>query len=126
MAFHLLERDRSGARHLAEMLVAAADNIGHCNRCRTLSEHERCHLCANPKRDESQLCVVETPAEVLAIEQAIDYRGLYFVLGGRLSPLDGIGPVSAFSPKGPCPLGMGNFHHKKKDESHGYRKDVSS
>ncbi|MCF6355837.1 MAG: recombination mediator RecR [Candidatus Polarisedimenticolaceae bacterium] len=92
MAFYLLERDRSGARHLAEMLVAAADHIGHCNRCRTLSEDERCHLCANPKRDESQLCVVETPAEVLAIEQAIDYRGLYFVLGGRLSPLDGIGP----------------------------------
>ncbi len=92
MAFHLLERDRSGARHLADLLVAAVDNIDHCNRCRTLSESEICHHCANPKRDDSLLCVVETPAEVLAIEQAIDYRGLYFVLGGRLSPLDGIGP----------------------------------
>ncbi len=92
MAFHLLERNRSGARHLATTLAAAADGIGHCSRCRTLSEQELCHLCANPKRDGRQLCVVETPAEVLAIEQAIDYRGLYFVLGGRLSPLDGIGP----------------------------------
>ena len=92
MAFYLLERDRSGARHLADMLITAVDKIGHCSRCRTLSESEICHHCANPKRDDSQLCVVESPAEVLAIEQAIDYRGLYFVLGGRLSPLDGIGP----------------------------------
>ena len=92
MAFYLLERNRSGARHLADMLVEAVDKIGHCNRCRTLSESEICHHCANPKRDKSQLCVVETPAEMLAIEQAINYRGLYFVLGGRLSPLDGIGP----------------------------------
>ncbi len=92
MAFHLLERDRPGAQHLADMLVLAVDKIGHCSRCRTLSESAICHHCANPKRDESQLCIVETPAEVLAIEQAIDYRGLYFVLGGRLSPLDGIGP----------------------------------
>jgi len=92
MAFHLLERDRPGAQHLADMLVSAVDKVGHCSRCRTLSESEICHHCANPRRDDSQLCVVETPAEVLAIEQAIDYRGLYFVLGGRLSPLDGIGP----------------------------------
>lgn len=92
MAFHLLERERAGGRHLAEILSEAMERIGHCHRCRTLSETELCVLCANPKRDDTQLCVVETPSEVMAIEQAIDYHGRYFVLGGRLSPLDGIGP----------------------------------
>ncbi|HEC15654.1 MAG TPA: recombination protein RecR [Sedimenticola sp.] len=92
MAFHVLERDRSGGRHLAEVLAEAVEKIGHCGRCRTLSESGICRQCANPNRDDAQLCVVETPAEMLAIEQAIDYRGRYFVLGGRLSPLDGIGP----------------------------------
>ncbi len=92
MAFHLLERDRGGGRRLAGVLAQAMDKIGRCRRCRTLTETELCNLCANPKRDLSFLCVVETPADVLAIEQATDYRGLYFVLGGRLSPLDGIGP----------------------------------
>ena len=92
MAFHLLERDRDGGRHLARVMAAAMERIGHCRRCRTLSETELCGLCANPKRDSSQICVVETPAEVVAIEQATGYRGQYFVLGGRLSPLDGIGP----------------------------------
>jgi recombination protein RecR len=92
MAFHLLERDREGGRRLARVLVAAMDRIGRCRLCRTLSEAETCRLCANPNRDGSQICVVETPAEVLAIEQATSYRGRYFVLGGRLSPLDGIGP----------------------------------
>ncbi|MES9873698.1 MAG: recombination mediator RecR [Candidatus Sedimenticola sp. 20ELBAFRAG] len=92
MAFYLLERDRDGGRHLAGVLAEAMDNIGHCKRCRTFSETEICDLCTNPRRDDSQLCVVETPAEVVAIEQATDYRGRYFVLGGHLSPLDGIGP----------------------------------
>ncbi len=92
MAFHLLERDRDGGRHLASVLARAMDNIGRCRRCRTLTETELCRLCASPKRDPASLCVVETPADVIAIEQATDYRGLYFVLGGRLSPLDGIGP----------------------------------
>ena len=92
MAYHLLERDRDGARHLARVLTEAMDRIGHCSRCRTLSETEICSLCANPQRDTSQLCIVETPADQAIIEQAIDYRGNYFVLGGHLSPLDGIGP----------------------------------
>jgi recombination protein RecR len=92
MAFHVLERDREGGRQLSRVLEQAVDNIGHCRRCRTLSEDELCGLCANDQRNDSQLCIVETPADVLAIEQATDYRGRYFVLGGRLSPLDGIGP----------------------------------
>jgi recombination protein RecR len=92
MAFHLLERDREGGRQLAGVLAEAMDEIGHCSRCRTFTEAEICALCANPNRDDKLICVVETPAEVIAIEQATDYRGRYFVLGGRLSPLDGIGP----------------------------------
>lgn len=92
MAFYLLERDRDGGRQLSRVLMQAVDNIGHCQRCRTLSEDVLCGLCANEQRNATQLCVVETPADVLAIEQATDYRGRYFVLGGRLSPLDGIGP----------------------------------
>ncbi|MES9857298.1 MAG: recombination mediator RecR [Sedimenticola sp.] len=92
MAFYLLERDREGARHLSKLLAESMERIGQCGRCRTYTELEICSLCANPNRSESQLCIVETPAEVAAIEQATDYRGRYFVLGGRLSPLDGIGP----------------------------------
>ena len=92
MAFHLLERDREGGRRLARVLAGAMDRIGHCERCRTFSETPVCNLCANPKRNDALICVVETPAEVLAIEQAASYSGRYFVLGGRLSPLDGIGP----------------------------------
>jgi len=92
MAFHILERDRDGGRRLSRLLIQAVDHIGHCRRCRTLSENDLCGLCANEQRNHVQLCVVETPADVLAIEQATDYRGRYFVLGGRLSPLDGIGP----------------------------------
>ena len=92
MAFHLLERDRDGGRRLAVALEAAMDRIGHCSSCRTLSEETVCRLCSSSNRDDSILCVVETPAEVMAIEQATDFRGRYFVLGGRLSPLDGIGP----------------------------------
>jgi recombination protein RecR len=92
MAFHLLQRNRQGARYLAESLLAALDKIGHCVECRTLTEGELCPICANPKRDRTLLCVVETPAEVHAIDQATGFKGVFFVLNGRLSPLDGIGP----------------------------------
>jgi recombination protein RecR len=92
MSYYLLERDRPGGHLLARVLTEALERIGHCRRCRTLTESEVCHLCANPQRDDSLLCVVETPADLALIESAIDYRGRYFVLGGRLSPLDGIGP----------------------------------
>ena len=93
MAFHVLERDRAGARVLAERLASAVERIGNCTRCRTFSEEAVCALCANTSRDASLLCVVETPADQLAIEQATGFRGHYFVLLGRLSPLDGLGPA---------------------------------
>lgn len=92
MAFHVLERDRAGATHLAEKLAAAVERIGNCTRCRTFSEEPVCSLCSNPLRDPHLLCVVETPVDQLAIEQATGFRGHYFVLLGRLSPLDGLGP----------------------------------
>jgi len=92
MALYLLERERHGALRLADALREAVEKIGHCKRCRTLTELEVCRICANPARQVEQLCIVETPADVLAIEQASVYRGLYFVLMGHLSPLDGIGP----------------------------------
>ncbi len=92
MAFHVLERDRAGARRLAERLTAAVERIGNCTRCRTFSEEAVCALCANTVRERSLLCVVETPIDQLAIEHATGYRGHYFVLLGRLSPLDGLGP----------------------------------
>lgn len=92
MAFHLLERNRAGARNLAEKLLQAVERVGHCKECRTLSEAEVCSVCANPRRNRTLLCVVESPADVQAIEQSATYNGLYFVLMGRLSPLDGIGP----------------------------------
>ncbi len=92
MAYHLLERDREGARRLARALAEAAERVGHCRACRTLSETELCALCASPRRDRGLLCVVESPADVAALEASAAYRGLYFVLLGRLSPLDGIGP----------------------------------
>src|SRR3990172_5146681 len=92
MAFYLLERNRDGARQLAHALSTAVENIRHCASCRTLSETEICRLCANESRDKSLLCIVETPADVLAVERATGYKGLYFVLMGHLSPLDGIGP----------------------------------
>lgn len=92
IAFHLLERDREGALHLADRLQRAMEGIGRCAECRTFSENERCELCAGTGRDRSQLCVVETPADIAAVENAAGYNGLYFVLMGHLSPLDGIGP----------------------------------
>jgi len=92
MAFHLLERDREGAGRLAAALQEAMSKVGHCARCRMLSESELCTICASSSRDGSTLCVVETPADVVAVENAAGYSGRYFVLMGHLSPLDGIGP----------------------------------
>ena len=92
MAYHLLERQRDGGRRLADALAEAMEHIGHCERCRDFSETAVCPTCASSARDVHLLCVVETPADRLAIEQATGFRGLYFVLQGRLSPLDGIGP----------------------------------
>ena len=92
IAFHLLERDRDGASHLSDALSQAVQGIGHCKRCRMLSEHELCSICSASGRDQAQLCIVESPADVMAIEEATGFRGNYFVLMGHLSPLDGIGP----------------------------------
>jgi recombination protein RecR len=92
MVLHFLERDREGGRKLAEALMAAMDGVGQCESCRTLSETALCQLCANAGRDHATLCVVETPADVMAVEQTAAYRGVYFVLMGHLSPIDGIGP----------------------------------
>lgn len=92
MALHVLERDREGGSRLAETLAAAIERIGRCRQCRDLTEEPVCRICSDTRRDASMLCIVESPSDVLAIEQATGYRGLYFVLMGRLSPLDGIGP----------------------------------
>lgn len=92
IAFHLLERDREGAGNLSAALAEAVRGIGHCSRCRMFTEHELCSICSTSGRDVTQLCVVESPADVMAIEDATGFRGLYFVLMGHLSPLDGIGP----------------------------------
>lgn len=92
MAYHLLQRDVKGAERLAEALTGAVGRIRHCARCNTFTESETCALCASARRDASLLCVVETPGDLLMMEQSQSYSGLYFVLMGRLSPLDGIGP----------------------------------
>ncbi|MCP4596593.1 recombination mediator RecR [Neptuniibacter sp.] len=92
MAFHLLERDSEGAIALADSLKSAISEIGHCSSCRTLSEQEICDICASESRDKNLLCVLESPIDVLAVEQTGGYNGLYFVLSGHLSPIDGIGP----------------------------------
>jgi recombination protein RecR len=92
MAFHLLQKDREGARTLAETLLQAIAHIGQCRHCRTLTEQPLCDICSNPARDKSIVCIVENPSDVWIIEQATVFKGLYFVLHGRLSPLDGIGP----------------------------------
>lgn len=92
MAFHLLQHDRAGAQALAQALQQAATQIRHCERCHTFTENEVCATCLDPRRDASKLCVVETPADQAAVERTAAYRGLYFVLMGKLSPLDGIGP----------------------------------
>jgi recombination protein RecR len=92
MALHLLQHDRSGALRLSAALARATDSVHHCERCNTFTEDAVCSLCRSGKRDASLLCVVETPADLLMVEQSLAYAGLYFVLMGRLSPLDGIGP----------------------------------
>ena len=93
MAFYLLERDRDGGRSLSQSLAEALHSVGHCKRCRMLTESDLCSICASNQRDAAQLCVVESPADVVAIEQSGGFRGRYFVLMGHLSPLDGVGPA---------------------------------
>jgi len=92
MAFHLLQRNRSGGRHLSQILAQAMEKIGYCRDCRTLSETDVCELCAHPLRADDLLCIVESAADVWVVDQATSFKGKYFVLHGRLSPLDGIGP----------------------------------
>ncbi len=107
MTLHLLERDRKGAGALAEALLEAVERIGHCARCRNFTELEVCEICADPRRDASTICVVETPADVLAIEESGGFNGIYFVLMGHLSPIDGIGPAE---------IGLETFHQRVMDE----------
>jgi recombination protein RecR len=92
MAFHLLQRDRNGAAILAKTLLQALEKIGHCRQCRTLTEGELCDICADNSRDDAIICIVESPSDVWIVDQATGFKGRYFVLHGRLSPLDGIGP----------------------------------
>ena len=92
MAFHLLQHDREGALRLARALEQSAQSVRHCALCNTFTESEICATCDDPRRDRSQLCVVETPADQAAMERTGAYKGLYFVLMGKLSPLDGVGP----------------------------------
>ena len=92
LAFYLLERNQQGACDLAEVITTAVEKIGHCEECRTLTEDKICSLCANPGRDDSMLCVVENPSDVMLMNKVTSYKGRYFVLMGHLSPLDGIGP----------------------------------
>ncbi|MCP5164016.1 MAG: recombination protein RecR [Pseudomonadales bacterium] len=107
MTLHLLERDRDGARALAAALEAAVERVDHCHRCRNFTELDVCEICGDPRRDASVICVVETPADVLAIEESGGFRGHYFVLMGHLSPIDGIGPGE---------LGLDLFHQRVIDE----------
>jgi len=92
MVLYLLQRNRAGGRRLAEILAEAVDRVGECRDCRNLCEDVQCRICADPRREDTLLCVVESPADILAIERAGGYRGRYFVLPGHLSPIDGIGP----------------------------------
>ena len=92
MAFHLLQHDREGAAMLSRALYQAVDTVHHCVQCNTFAETDVCDMCSDDARDSALLCVVETPADQMMIEQTLTYKGLYFVLMGRLSPLDGIGP----------------------------------
>ncbi len=108
MAFQLLERGRDNGRHLAKTLQTAMEEINHCKSCRTFSEAEFCKLCASPNRDRSLLCIIESPIDMVAVEQMGSYRGLYFVLMGHLSPLDGIGPDD---------LGMRELNHLLREGS---------
>ncbi len=107
MSLHLLERNREGATALARALDTAMERIGHCQRCRNLSETDVCELCTDPRRDAATICVVETPADVVAIEQSGSYRGRYFILMGHLSPIDGIGPAE---------IGLDDFQQRVEEE----------
>lgn len=107
MTLHLLERDREGASTLATALQTAVDKVDHCTRCRNFTELDICEICADPRRDDSTICVVETPADVLAVEQSGSFRGIYFVLMGHLSPIDGIGPEE---------IGLDKFQRRVVDE----------
>ncbi len=93
LTFHLLQKDKSGGKHLAETLLKSIELINECESCRTLTEHRICKICANPNREVKSVCVVETPADIIQIEQATDFKGKYFVLHGKLSPIDGVGPA---------------------------------
>ena len=92
MALHLIERDQIGAKRIANAMLTALEKVQHCKQCRNFSDTDLCDICGSQKRDAATLCIVETPADVLAIEASGAYQGLYYVLLGRLSPLDGIGP----------------------------------
>lgn len=92
LTFYLLQKNQQGAVQLAETLLQAVEQVGECEQCRTLTEHKICKICSNPQRSNSQICVVETPADIVQIEQATEYKGHYFVLHGKLSPIDGLGP----------------------------------
>ena len=107
MTLHLLERDREAALDLANALRDAVEKVGHCSLCRNFTELEICEICCDPRRDKAVVCVVETPADVLAIEQSASFRGLYFVLMGHLSPIDGIGPAE---------IGLEMFQQRVIDE----------
>lgn len=107
MSLHLLERDREGAMALGTALRVAVERVGHCTRCRNFTELDVCEICSDQKRDQSTVCVVETPADVLAVESSGSFRGLYFVLMGHLSPIDGIGPAE---------IGLDMFHQRVVDD----------
>jgi len=99
MALHLLERDPEGATRLVGSLSKAIEGVGRCQKCRILTEQDICYICSSPKRTQATLCVVETPADVVAIEQSGTFQGQYFVLNGHLSPIDGIGPTEIGLPQ---------------------------
>jgi len=105
--YHLLERNRDGGFELAKALVDAMEHVKHCSSCRTLSEKTICNICANDIRDDTQLCIVETPTDIHAIEQSGVYKGKYFVLSGYLSPIDGIGATE---------LGLDELEQKLRDQ----------
>ena len=107
MSLHLLERDREGAAALAAALSDAVEKIDHCTQCRNFTEFDVCEICSDTRRDQTQICVVESPSDVLALEQSASYRGRYFVLMGHLSPIDGIGPED---------IGLDRFHRRVVDE----------
>jgi len=107
MTLHLLERDREGGSALAGALLNAVERVDHCSLCRNFTELEVCEICAEPKRDRSTICVVESPADVLAIEESGGFQGIYFVLMGHLSPIDGIGPAE---------IGLERFQRRVAEE----------